>query len=612
MKRNLRCGLSLLAISLALCACGTWENISGAKPTDGRNATVAETPSAAETVRGEDDPPIVTLDLGSALHEHRLSTNDELPGNIIIPTTNLNAVPITAALQAVLAGTDISVSWDTGALGDRLVTVMNLSGPLPKVVDKICGAAKVFCRYHNDSIELAEKETFVVSTPPAIAGKSAASSSSGSSGGMIDAISQLAGNKVQVDETAGNLIYTVDYEGEERVKRYLEQLRNGRPLVVLQLYIWEVTLNKTNGTGINWSQFNIGKFGPGAEKLSLSGASDLTSLANTAGSFSVGAITTGKIATSSVLSFLATQGRVQTISNPQLTFVSGTSASLKVGGKQRYISQVGQFVSATNNTSGNSATSSTSSSSSNSGNASTNTVSTDSIDTGLNVDVNGVYENGIVMASLNIDLTNLVSLGSTASGGGTIDLPTTSDEKIDTVIRVRPGDNLVLAGLVKSSDDRERQGLPLFGDDPLNIYNNDTFQNNELVVIVKPSVVLFTDNSAATEAKKKQDARPLPSALLIDKNGTKPIAVPATGAPSADALPTHTSPTTPVAAALPTPSAVRPELMVAAPEATPTQPIPLQPSSDATPVDRHMMQRGFSHAFDSLLTPEPTANGAQP
>ena len=28
----------------------------------------------------------------------------ELPGNIIVPTTNLNAVPITAALQAVLAG----------------------------------------------------------------------------------------------------------------------------------------------------------------------------------------------------------------------------------------------------------------------------------------------------------------------------------------------------------------------------------------------------------------------------------------------------------------------------------------------------------------------------
>ena len=602
MKRDLRWGLSLLMFSLALTGCVAWD-VPAAKPTDGRNAALAEVPSAAETVRGEDDPPIVTLDLGSALHEHRLSTNEDLPGNIIVPTTNLSAVPITAALQAVLAGTDISVSWDTGALGDRLVTVMNLSGPLPRVVDKICGAAKVFCRFHDDAIELAEKETFVVSAPP-IATKGSSTggtSSSSTTNSMTDAITQLAGTKVQVDDTAGNLIYTVDYEGEQRVKRYLEQLRTGRPLVVLQLYIWEVTLNKENGTGINWSQFNLSNIGPGADKLALAGTSALTSLANTSGSFSIGAVTHGRLNSSSVLSFLATQGRVQTISNPQLTFISGTSASLKVGGKQRYISQVGQYVSATNNTSGNSTTSTTNSSTSAAGSAATNTVSTDSIDTGLNVDVNGTYENGVVVASLNLDLTNLVSLGETASGGGTIDLPVTSDEKIDTVIRVRPGDNLVLAGLVKSSDDRQRQGLPLLGDDPLGVYGDDKMSNNELVVIVKPSIVMFADSSSTTGTQRKQEAaKPLPSALLIDKDGTKPIAVPSAPAQAPDAT------------TIPTASALRPELMVSAPNAAPTAPMPLQPSDDNTPVDRRMMQRGFSHAFDSMLTPEPTANGAQP
>ncbi|MBV8061940.1 MAG: hypothetical protein JO253_10515, partial [Alphaproteobacteria bacterium] len=235
------------------------------------------------------------------------------------------------------------------------------------------------------------------------------------------------------------------------------------------------------------------------------------------------------------------------------------------------------------------------------GSAATNTVSTDSIDTGLNVDVNGTYENGVVVASLNLDLTNLVSLGETASGGGTIDLPVTSDEKIDTVIRVRPGDNLVLAGLVKSSDDRQRQGLPLLGDDPLGVYGDDKMSNNELVVIVKPSIVMFADSSSTTGTQRKQEAaKPLPSALLIDKDGTKPIAVPSAPAQAPDAT------------TIPTASALRPELMVSAPNAAPTAPMPLQPSDDNTPVDRRMMQRGFSHAFDSMLTPEPTANGAQP
>ena len=44
-----------------------------------------------------------------------------MPGNIIIPTTNLNAVPVSAALEAVLKGTDVSLSWDTSGFDDHLV-----------------------------------------------------------------------------------------------------------------------------------------------------------------------------------------------------------------------------------------------------------------------------------------------------------------------------------------------------------------------------------------------------------------------------------------------------------------------------------------------------------
>ncbi len=155
----------LLALALGLSGCAG-ADIPDPKSANGRNPELAEIPSKDETVRGEDDPPIVTLDLGSNLHERRLSGSDELPGNIVIPNTNLNAVPITAALQAVLAGTDVSLSWDTGTLSDRLVSVINLSGPLPRVVDKICSAAKVFCSYRHGALELQEKDTFVVSLPP--------------------------------------------------------------------------------------------------------------------------------------------------------------------------------------------------------------------------------------------------------------------------------------------------------------------------------------------------------------------------------------------------------------------------------------------------------------
>ncbi len=593
--------ITSLALLLCLIACSA-DDVPLAKSTTGRNPTVAEVPDQDETVRGDTDPPIVTLDLSSSLHEHRLTVTDELPGNIIIPTTNLNAVPITAALQAVLSGTDVSLSWNTGTLGNRLVTVMNLSGPLPKVVEKICAAAKVFCDFRHGSIELAEKETFVVSLPPVVrsvgGGSSGGSSvgSSGASNSMVEAIDSLIGgdkeNKSQVDDQGGNIIYTTSVDGEDRVSQYLAELRTGRPLVVLQMYIWEVTLSRENAQGINWTQLSNDTLLGKGKSLVLNGTDNLTSAAATAGSVSLGAVTTGIISANAVVSFLATKGRVQTISNPQITFVSGTNAELKVGGTLNYISQVGTLTNATN-------VSGTSTSSNANTNANTNTVSTSSIDTGLTIDVAGNYENGVVFASLNVTLKNLVSLNPTNSSGGTIDLPQTTDEKMSTVLRVRPGDSLVLAGLVTSADTQTGQGLPTGDDSTIPLYGDAQRNNHELVIIVKPSIVLFSEKSAVEEAKKKETAKPLPNAVVIDKDGSRALTLPQPVATNND---------------LPQPLATKSDLMVQDAQASPTQTIPISASDDNALIDKRLMQRGFSHAFDQLLQPAGGAasNGGVP
>ncbi len=573
MARHMKQWMVALAFALGLAACSA-SDVPLAKSAAGRDPTLAEVPNQDETVRGDADPAIVTLDLKSGLHEHRLRAADELPGNILIPTTNLNAVPITAALQAVLSGTDVSLSWNTGTFGTRLVTVMNLSGPLPKVVEKVCAAAKVFCNYHHGSIELSDKETFVVSLPPvvrAISSSSSGSASSGSTNSMVEAINELlGGEKATVDDQGGNIVYTATVEAEDRVSQYLAELRTGRPLIVLQMYIWEVTLTRENSQGINWTALSNSTL---INNLNLK--NNLTSAATTAGSVSLGAVTSGIISANAVASFLATKGRVQTISNPQITFVSGSTAQLKVGGTQRYISQVGTLT--TSNVSGT--TSGTA------GNSSTNTVSTDSIDTGLTISVVGSYENGVVFANLDLSLKNLVSLNPTNSGGGTIDLPQTTDEKMNTALRVRPGDSLVLAGLVSSSDTGASQGLPVSSDSSIPLFGDEQRNNHELVMIVKPSIVLFSDKSEAEEAKKKETAKPLPNAVVIDKDGSRPFVLPQPQ---------------PVIAVTSAPAS---ELMQTDLRASSMQNTPIAPGDDSAPVDKKLMQRGFSHAFDQLLKP---------
>lgn len=564
--------------------------VPAAKATTGRVPLVAEVPGAEETVRGSEEPPVVKLNLGPRLNERRLKATEDLPGSIIVPTTNLTAVPVTAALQAVLTGTDVSLSWNTGAFDTRLVTVANLSGALPSVVDKICASAKVFCSYHHGMLELEEKETFIVSLPTVpVKGNAGSTTATAANNTMADAITELAGEKVKIDQQGGNIIYTTDVEGQERVREYLRQLRNGRPLLVMQLYIWEVTLNREHGTGINWSSFSIDKMGNKIENLLLTGSTSFTSL--TSPGVSLGATMAGQVDAKAVIQFLSTQGQVQTISNPQLTFISGSNAEFRVGGKQRYISQVGQLT-----------TTSASGSSSSTSGVGTNTVSTDSIDTGLTVTMGGAYENGVIFALLELTTQDLVSLNATAVDELTIDLPETSERKVSTTLRVRPGDNLVLAGLVTSRDTNDREGIPLPWGGRLTTTSDDQFKNSELVILVKPSVVLFSESDdpdlekAKDKAKGKtvDAAKPSLDAVLIDKDGSTTIRMPEGASVQqpvslqATAAPVSAAPVTPE----PTPA--------------PIGNVPIAPSEDGAPVDKRLLQRGFSHAYDELLAPSST------
>lgn len=465
----------LFALMLSACTL-TGPGIDSPDNMNERDPKVSNAPSPQETVRGADDPPIVTLQLGKSLQQNNLKPTDDLPSGIKIGTTNLNNVPFGAALQAVLADTDIALLWQNPELQDRPVTLMNLKGPLPLVVDRVCRAAKVICAFRDGSLEIMKEETFVVSLPPVPGGFGDSANSANNT--ISDAIQSLIEGKVKSDTAGGTLIYTTDEEGHERVQSYLEQLRNGRPLIVLQLHIWEVQLEDNKSLGINWSKLNLWRLGGPGTNLMLNGASNVSSVASGQG-ISLGALFSGPIDANALAGFLSKQGKVQNISSPQLTFVSGSSAKFEIGGNQRYVSQIGtaNTVSGTSNTANS-------------------VVSTEELKTGLSVAASGSYDSGVVFATLELKTADLIKFQDFPAGGTNLSLPQTSDRAVQTVLRVRPGDNLVLAGLQTSRDDRAREGFPTFvaGDIPLSGSNHMT--NSELVILVKPSVVFFSDRNS--------------------------------------------------------------------------------------------------------------------
>ena len=606
------------ALPLFLLGCADLE-LPGAKKVFGRLPQLPEVPAADETVRGEDDPPVVTLKMGNALREQVLSRSDALPADIIIPLTNLQNVPVASALEAVLSGTDISLAYQSEGFSDRLVTLVNLSGPLPKVVQRICSAAKIFCLARDGNLELKDRETFIVGLPPIERGRAGTAAANT----IVSAVSQLAGSKAEEDEAGGNLLYTTDVAGQERVSKYLEQLRNGRPLIVLQMYIWEVSLDGESAAGINWKNLTTNKFGGEFSKITLNSDDAISAVT---GGVSMGAVLSGKVSTQIIANFLNTQGVVQTLSNPQLTFVSGSSAEFRVGGTRTYVSSVGQLTS--NTVSGSSST--------NNG-VGTNTVATDKIETGLRINVNGSYESGVIFSTLTLAITDLIKIDSVSTGATTLQLPETTNRNFSTVLRVRPGDNIVLAGMTSSRDDlsRDRFNLPLINRLPLR--GDEKVQNRELVVLLKPAVVFFAD-----EKPDEEKAKPnvLPGPLLIDGAGTRrlsqteqqrvpeligaaqklsplPLANPVSASagegwaaqPTA-ALVRAPPSTAPKAEMLPPlePSgvAVKSAPVALVPSAPPLEVMP--PVSDA-PINKNSLQSGFSHAVDLL---KDSAAGAPP
>ncbi len=563
-------------------------------------------------MRGDEDPAVVTLKMGNALHERVLGRSDALPADIIIPTTNLQNVPVASALEAVLAGTDISLAYQSEGFNDRLVTLVNLSGPLPKVVQRICSAAKIFCISRDGNLELKERESFIVELPPIERGRATTAAANT----IAAAVSQLAGSKAEEDEAGGNLLYTTNVEGQERVSKYLEQLRNGRPLVVLQMYIWEVSLEGEAAAGINWKDLTTNKFGGEFSKIRLNSDDAISAVA---GGVSMGAVLSGKVSAQLIAKFLNTQGVVQTLSNPQLTFVSGSSAEFRVGGTRTYVSSVGQLTSNTVAGSGSS-----------SNGVGTNTVATDKIETGLRINVNGSYESGVIFSTLTVAITDLIKIDSISTGTTTLQLPETTNRNFSTVLRVRPGDNVVLAGMTSSRDDlsRDRLNMPLVNRLPLR--GDDKLQNRELVVLLKPAVVFFADGDASE--KRTTRAETLPGPLLIDGEGTRrlshaeqqrmPYLLNAQLSPSLSKpedkpalsggekwLPTKPSalipdapvPLTPKVETLPLPE--QRNIVVRTQPDAPALPLTVMPSVPEKPINKNLLQSGFSHAVDELMPP---------
>ena len=536
-KRSLISMLALSAVLLTSCA--------DVKVPGTRDVSIPAPKNAEERKAGINERPdaVTYLPLGDDVLMPEAEGGTPLPSTIVGPF-ELRSETLAGALQLVLDGANIPIAFETTQGLDRTITVTNLKGSLDSVVNQICGLADLYCSYQSGVLIVKDTQIFTVTIPPIVA--------TDQIGALLTNISAAVGSIVGTapitDASTRTIVYRASQRTAEIAERYFQRLRMNTALVIYETYIWEVSLDAGNSTGIRWDnlssigKFNVGVNFPGAANPILGAP------------ISIGLPTQGQVnfSTSDVIQFISDYGAVKTISQPQLTVLSGSSARLRVADTQNYVASISRTTTDGGNT--------------------TVSTATDSVDSGFTLEIASNWDNASVYTNISILLQEVRGIDTFDDNpDAVVQLPQTTERELQTQVRIRPGDSLLIAGLVRENDNFDKTG-PGINEPILPISRSSQTSNSELVFLVRPRVIVFTSEGVATPR--------IPVASAQAPVGGAAAVTPHMQTPS-DSDPAY--PLTPMPAPVaPAPVAMAPAPVQAAPIEEEVPSVTITPLSDVT------------------------------
>lgn len=443
----------VLSFCLGLLSCAQ-ADVPGA-----RNLDIPSPISANERQSAINERPdsVLYLPLGSDVLVPESTSGDPFPDEVVGPF-ELRSETLAGALQLILAEYEIPLAFQTEEGLTRTITVANLRGPLDRVVARICGLADLYCAYEDGLLVVKETQTFTVTIPPV-----------GVDDGMMESlasgIAAITGDTPIVESGTRTIIYKATHRTAELAERYFQRLRANTALIVFEIYIWEVSLDSDNATGINWEgietlgKYNVGINIPGGTPAAFN-------------PISIGLPTTGEAALGAedVLQFISGHGAVKTISQPQITVLAGAEATLRAADTTNYVSSLSRSV--------------------DNGEVTVST-ETDTVDTGFTLTIASDWNNATIYGSIDIELQEFQGFENFDADGTVLQLPETTERELSTQIRIRPGDSLLIAGLVRESDEYDTSG-PGFNRPFFPTTRSAAVTNTELVFLLKPRVIVYT------------------------------------------------------------------------------------------------------------------------
>ncbi|MBL9002048.1 MAG: hypothetical protein JNK25_13025 [Phycisphaerae bacterium] len=262
------------------------------------------------------------------------------------------------------------------------------------------------------------------------------------------------------DEKSNKLVISTSPRYMQTVISIVNELDTPPPQVMIQVLLAEVTVDSSEQWGMD---FTVGPFGGDGTKIGFLGGGSGVATALGVPNLSVSSADFGILIRS-----LEAQGKLEILSNPQVTVNNNQPAKINVG-EEIGIAGDTQF-----NNFGNLIS------------------SVERIPVGIIMNVTpSISDDGFVRMDINPEISQLTNKTTQINRDQTA--PIIARRSVDTVVTVKDGQSVVIGGLIQTTQEERRTKMPIIGDIPVLGLPFTTKQQEakktELLVIVTPRVI---------------------------------------------------------------------------------------------------------------------------
>jgi len=418
----------LLAASISACApTGLPGNDEFSRiadtPLKSRNSDINR--SAQEAVNFLSEPPVTVLETsGSNAVQLTTEAGQKAPD---VPVGEINAAPMQFGALLNQVADQVGMSWRiTGAQKDTLLSqevyyVQRNETTLKTVLDELSELTESFYKVEGDRIIFSQDRLFVLRVPRMADSQDI----------LAQGLGNLGATEIFADKLSGTITFRATKPAFQNARRLVESFEQGRDMVVYDVWIIDRTIGDSTGLGadVNFS----GKIDGKDAGINLKGIQVIESIASGASGNGFLSGNLGGVGVELTASFLRSLGQTETVARPTISMLSGGQSEFKSGTTREYIREIN--------------------SSRSDDNSSSSGTNVQKLETGVNVKVEGSHNGGVISSKFEIEVDEFIEFEEFDTGEVTLKLPRTTERKLTARLEARPGDVMVLGGIIRNREE---------------------------------------------------------------------------------------------------------------------------------------------------------------